>query len=90
LSVAIGETTRACLFPPPPPSPSAAAVLAVLEMALMMPSMPVPLLMESAAPAAMAAVPTIGVAPLAGMAVWSWRLEVLLIVGSAAGGNKVK
>jgi hypothetical protein len=43
-------------------------------------------------PAAMAvAAPlTIGAAPLAGMAVSSWVSEVLVINGSAAGGNKVK
>ncbi len=52
--------------------------------------MPAPLPIESAAPAKMAAAPTIGVAPLAGMAVSSQGLEVLVIVGSAAGGNKVK
>ncbi len=53
-------------------------------------SKPAPLPMESVAPAKMAAPPTIGVAPLAGMAVLSWGSEVLVIVGSAAGGNKVK
>ncbi len=90
MSVAIGETTWACLFPPPPPSPSAAVVFAVSEMALMMPSMPASLPMDSAAPAAMAAAPKIRAAPLAGMAVLSWGLEVLVIVGSVAGGNKVK
>ena len=93
LSVAIGETTWACLFPPPPPSPSAAsvsAVLAVSEMALMTLSMPAPLPIDSAAPAAKAVAPKIGVAPLAGMAVSSWGSDVLVIVGSAAGGNKVK
>ncbi len=46
--------------------------------------------MESVAPAKMAAAPTIGAAPSAGMAVLSQGLEVLNIVGSAAGGNKVK
>ncbi len=49
--------------------------------------MPAPLPMESAGPAKMAAAPTIGVAPLAGMAVSSRRSEVLVIVGSAAGGG---
>jgi hypothetical protein len=34
--------------------------------------------------------PTIGAAPLARMAVSSRGLEILIIVGSAAGGNKVK
>jgi hypothetical protein len=53
-------------------------------------SMPAPLPMDSAAPAAKAAAPKIGAAPLAGMAVSSWGSEVLVIVGSAAGGNKVK
>ncbi len=52
--------------------------------------MPAPLPMELAAPAKMVAAPTIGAAPLAGMAVLSRGLEVLVIVGSAAGGNKVK
>jgi hypothetical protein len=59
-------------------------------MVLMMPLMPEKLSMESAAPATTAADPTIGAAPLAGMAVLSLGLEVLVIVGSATGGNKVK